>query len=242
MRSLRKRMEWWGRLALYVFVLGAAAFLSAITTMRIAIQGRDVEVPGVTGLRAGDAQAALAGRGLGMRIADRVFSDQPVDYIVRQSPLAGTRVKTGQRAHVVLSLGSRHVPIPAFVGRSARAARIELLRAGLQIGEITACHLPDYEAEVVVEQYPPAGSTEAGSQRVNLLISIGAPEPAFVMPDLEGMTLADAQRRISAAELRLAKMSTLQVAGVAPGSVVLQQPPRGSRVPAGAAVELKIAE
>jgi serine/threonine-protein kinase len=218
------------------------AFLSAITTMRIAIQGRVVEVPRLVGMRAGDAQALLAGRGLGMHIADRVYSNQPVDFVVRQSPVSGTQVKSGQRAHVVLSLGPRQVPIPAFVGRSARAARIELLRSGLQVGEITECHLPEYEPDVVVQQSPPPGSTEAGSPRVNLLVSSGGREPAFVMPDFEGMTLLEAQRRISAAELRLTKMTVAKAAGAGPGVVVGQSPERGSRIPAGAGVELKIAE
>jgi serine/threonine-protein kinase len=242
MASFRKRMELWSRTAFYVFILGAAAFLSAITTMRIAIQGREVEVPGVAGMRAGDAQAALAGRGLGMRIADRVYSEQPVDYVVRQSPPARTRVKVGQRAHVVLSLGPRRVPIPAYVGRSARAARVELLRAGLQVGEISACYLADYETDVVVQQNPLAGSTEAGSPRVNLLVSLGSREPTFVMPDLEGLALGEAQRRINAAELHLAKATSIPAPGALSGAVVAQQPARGARIVAGIGVELQIAQ
>ena len=242
MKSLREQMEWWSEKALYALILCAVAFLSAITTMRIAIQGRQVEVPRVTGMRAGDAQAALAGRGLGISIADRAYSELPVDYVVRQSPAAGAKVKSGQRAHVVLSLGFRKVPIPLFVGRSGRAVRIELLRSGLQVGELSTCHLPDYESDIVVQQSPPPGEAGAGSPRVNLLISLGEREPAFVMPDLEGLPATEALRKISTAGLRLEKATPLKAPGASPGTVVAQQPARGSRIPAGASVQLQIAE
>jgi len=235
-------MQWWGNLALYALVLCAVAFLSAITTMRIAIHGREVEVPKLTGMRAGDAQGALAARGLGISIADRAYSELPADYVIRQSPAAGTKVKSGQRAHVVLSLGARKVPIPVFVGRSGRAARIELLRSGLQAGELSTCHLADYESDIVVQQSPPPGAAGAGSPRVNLLISLGEREPAFVMPDLEGMPATEALRRIYTVGLRLGKTSPMKAPGAALGTVVAQQPVRGSRIPAGASVQLQIAE
>ena len=102
--NFQERVRWWGRVAARVFVLAAVAFLSAITAMRIAIHGSEIKVPDVVRMRVTDAEGQLAALGLGIKIADRVFSNLPVDSIIRQSPKAGEGVKRAQRVHVVLSL------------------------------------------------------------------------------------------------------------------------------------------
>ena len=63
--TLRERLEWVSRMALLVFILAAAAFLSAITAMRIAIHGREVNMPNLVGKNVSEAQrpAALAWAG-----------------------------------------------------------------------------------------------------------------------------------------------------------------------------------
>ncbi len=57
--SVGERIEWLLRLALLVFILGAAAFLSAVMAMRFAIQGRQVTMPNLVGKNSSDAQALL---------------------------------------------------------------------------------------------------------------------------------------------------------------------------------------
>ena len=164
--DLRERIKWLTRMALLVFILAAAAFLSAITAMRFAIHGREVSMPNLVGKSANDAERTLAALRLRMKVADRVYSHLPVNDIVRQSPPAGMRVKVPQQAHVVLSLGPRQVTIPELEGKSLRAARIELLRDALQVGEISAAYLPDSPADNVVQQDPRSG-TSAASPHVN---------------------------------------------------------------------------
>ena len=75
--SFRERIEWLFRMGLLVFVLAAAAFLSAVTAMRFAIQGREVDMPNLVGKSSADAQAILQGRGLQLKVVDRVYSDLP---------------------------------------------------------------------------------------------------------------------------------------------------------------------
>ncbi len=265
--DLHSRLRWFGQVGLLAFILGAAAFLSAITAIRLAIRGREVEVPSVVGMRTGDAQAALEARRLGVQIADRVYSNQPLNHVVRQSPPPGTHVKVSQHVHVVLSLGQRKVPIPALASKSLRAARIELLRAGLQVGEVSTCRLPasilaglpapyraadssgpPTEPDTVVQQSPLPGEGSAESARVNLLVALAPEEPSYVMPDLAGLPLAEAQRRIAEASLRLGKISTAparpgEPATEAPRGIVLQQKPAsGARIRASTSVELEVGE
>ena len=240
--TLGNKIESYARLGLQVFILLAIAFLSAITAIRFAIQGREVEIPKLVGLKAGDAQTLLEGRRLGMKIADRVYSDLPPEYVVRQSPPAGTRVKVQQRAHVVLSMGPQKVSVPSLIGGSARTARIELLRAGLQVGEISAVYLPDREMDEVVQQNPPPKASNTGSPRVNLLVSQGERPAEYVMPDLVGSPLAEAQRLISTAGLHLTKISFAASSEQPKGAVLAQVPQRGSKIVAKTNVELQVVE
>src|SRR5271170_1227748 len=110
--KFRERLEWIFRMALLAFILASVAFLSALTAMRFAIQGREVAVPDVVGKPAVEAQQILQARGVGIKVEDRIYNPLPVDAVVRQSPPPGTRVKTGQYAHVMLSLGTQKATIP----------------------------------------------------------------------------------------------------------------------------------
>lgn len=242
MATLKERVQWIFRTALLLFVLASVAFLSALTAMRFAIQGREVAMPDVVGKKAVEAQQMLQGRGVGLRIEDHIYNSLPVDSVVRQSPPAGMRVKIGQYAHVVLSLGPRKATIPQLEERSLRAARIELLRDGLQVGEVSSTYLPGWQEDTVIRQDPSPGTTDISSPHVNMLVSLGARPAAFVMPQLVGLSLGDAESILAGAKLKVTKLTFTPVLGAAHGTVVGQTPTRGSRVEAGAGIELELAE
>src|SRR6202158_6107731 len=199
--TLRERLEWLGRITLLVFILASAAFLSAITAMRIAIRGREVTMPNHVGKNVSEASKMLQSRGLVLRVADRIYSDQPINVVVRQTPPAGLLMKVSQQAHVVLSLGQRQLEIPLLEGHSLRASRIELLRAGLQVGEVSGVTMPDAAADTVVIQTPRPGAG-AATPRVDVLVSQGGREAAYVMPHLVGLNEIEAQHRLDVAGLR----------------------------------------
>src|SRR6266853_2093414 len=149
--TFRERIEWLLRMGLLVFVLASAAFLSAVMAMRFAIQGREVDMPNLVGKSSADALAILQGRGLQLKVVDRVYSDLPLNAVVRQSPPAGEHMKVSQDAHAVLSLGPQNVTIPALVGESLRVARIQLLQSGLQLGEVTSFAVPIAEGDSILQ-------------------------------------------------------------------------------------------
>ncbi len=240
--NFRDRMHWIFRMALLAFVLASVTFLSALTAMRFAIQGREVVMPDLVGMKASQAQLVLQGRKLGMRVEDRTFNQLPVDSVVRQSPLPNTRVKTGQDAHVVLSSGPQNATIPQLENTSLRAARIELLRNGLQAGEVSSAYLPNGPADTVLVQNPSAGTVSNTGPHVDMFVSLGSSPAAYVMPALSGASLVDAESRLRAAGLKIAKITPVAVPNVPAGTIVGQSPPRGQRVDANSAIELQIVE
>lgn len=237
----RERLERVFRISLLVFVLAAAGFLSAVTTIRIAIRGRIVTMPNLVGQSSAAAQRALAARGLQLRVADRVYSSLPPNAVVRQSPPPGEEMKISQDAHVVLSLGQQTVKIPALEGQSMRAARISLLQAGLQLGEVTTIFLPGTQPDVVLKQDPPEGTT-ASTPHVDLLVSSADRQPFYVMPNVVGLEQQDANKTLAAAGLKIAKLNHIGQAGAPKGTIVGQNPPGGERIAADTTVELGISE
>ncbi len=240
---LRERLQWIFRMAVLLFILSSVAFLSALTAMRFAVQGREVAMPDIVGKKALTAQQVLHGRGVGMKVEDRIFSNLPVDTVVRQSPPPSMRVKTGQSAHVVLSLGPQKVQIPQLLDRSLRAAQVELLRGGMQLGEVSSAYLPgDAAAGTVTEQDPAPGNTDVTGPHVDLLVSLGPRPAAYVMPELTGLSIGEAQSKLGSAGLRLSKLTPQPAADSAAGTVVGQTPARGQRVDSASTIELQVAE
>ena len=228
-------------MGLLVFVLAAAAFLSAVTAMRFAIQGREVDMPNLVGKSSADALAILQGRGLQLKIVDRVYSELPLNAVVRQSPPAGEHMKVSQDAHAVLSLGSQNVLTPMLVGESLRVARIQLLQAGLQMGEVTAYSTPDMGVDTVLQQSPSSG-TLAASPRVDLLVAQSDQKPAYVMPWLVGMQLPDADRILDSVGIKITRATFNSSAQWPKGTVIEQTPDQGSKITNDSSIEVVVAQ
>lgn len=239
--SLRERIEWVFRMGLLVFILAAAAFLSAVTAMRFAIQGREVTMPNLVGKSSADALAILQGRGLQLKVVDRAYSDLPANAVVRQSPPDGERMKVSQNAHVVLSLGPQNVTTPSLIGQSLRVARIQLLQVGLQLGEVTAFAAPAPLSDTILQQTPPPG-TKAASPRVDLLVAQGQAPASYVMPWLVGMPLPDADRLLASAGIKLPKTTFVASPQWPKGVVTGQTPEPGSKITNESAIDMVVAQ
>jgi len=237
--TLRERLEWLTRMAFLVFILASAAFLSAITAMRIAIHGRETTMPNLVGKNVGEAAQALRSKGLLLNVADRVYSDVPINQVVRQTPPPGMLMKVSQQAHVVLSLGQRQLEIPSLEGNTLRVSRIQLLRAGLQVGEVSSVVLPDAPPDTVVIQNPKPGKG-AGTPRVDFLVAGMPREASYVMPYVVGLNELDVERRMDHAHLRT-KIHYVDASQWPHGTVIDQAPLGGSQIAVSSEVDLTVA-
>ena len=239
--TLRQQFERAVHITLLVFILAAAGFLSAVTAMRIAIRGRVVNMPNLVGKEIGDAQGILANGHLQLQVADRVYSSLPANAVVRQSPAPGEQMKVSQDARVVLSLGPQSITVPLLEGHSVRAARITLLEAGLQLGEVSTVALSSSDPDTVLQQDPLPGK-KATSPGVVLLVAVSGPSVSLVLPVLVGGDLLEAYRMLTAAGLRVPKHTYISQAGALRGTVIGQTPPAGTRVDGEASVQLSISQ
>jgi beta-lactam-binding protein with PASTA domain len=205
-------------------VLGALAMLvvalfSAFITMRLAIHGREVKVPNLTGMTLSDASKQTRSLGLILTLENRFYSpNTPPGRILAQSPAPGVPVRREWAVRVTESLGAQQVAIPDVLGQSERTASINIRRLGLELGAVAHIAAPG-EPGVVIAQTPAPNAAGVDRPSVSLLLSepAQAESPdAFVMPSLAGLTLAGAAARAYAAGLRIVSAEELNTSTPTP--------------------------
>jgi beta-lactam-binding protein with PASTA domain len=235
----------------------AVALVSAFITMRLAIHGREVKVPYLTGLSLQDASKKASSMGLRLNLENRFYSpDVAPGTVLAQSPVAGATVRREWAVRVTESLGAQQVAIPDVVGQSERAASVNVRRLSLDLGTVARLAAPG-EVGTVLAQTPNANAVGVDRPRVSVLLSAEEEEQSegFVMPSLTGLTLAGAAARAAAVGLHV--VSAEEVAGAAPaapapvpdasapvgaasGVVVAQTPLAGHRVAKGDPVRISL--
>jgi beta-lactam-binding protein with PASTA domain len=253
-------------LALGALAMVAVALISAFIAMRLAIHGREVEVPSVVGVSVGDASKTAAREGLNLTLENRFYSTAvPAGRILAQDPAPGSRVRRDWQIRITESLGAQRVDIPDLVGESERAATVSLRRLSLDLGAVAHLAVPG-DSDVVLTQTPPANAGGVDGPRVSLLVSDAeGPEQvaAYVMPSLVGLTYSAATARAAAAGLHLVAVSNsppasaesvpvsagnqvafdVPSAGVHGNGVIMGQTPQpGRRVARGDAVHVTVAD
>ncbi len=240
------------RLLAQVLVLIIVALSAALISMRFAIHGREVAVPDLRGMPPAEAERVAAEHGLELAHSDHFYSATvAAGRIVSQQPEPGTRVRIGWRVQAAESLGAQRIDIPSVLGMSPRAAEINIRRRGLEMGASAELPIANSAPQTVIAQTPAPGAENIASPRISLLYAVPPPEPAYAMPDLTGMTLAEAAVLITASGLKTAAVTN------SPGSpagtiasprsnpanpaVVGQTPAPGTRVTPGTSVSLEVA-
>ena len=244
-------------------VLVIVAMVSALTAMRLAIHGQEVEVPALVGLGPAEAERAVAGLGLQLSIERQYYSPQiPEGRIMSQLPLPVTRVRRGWQVRVARSLGPTRVAIPDVAGQSEHAAELNIRRRGLDVASMAEVQSPGIPADQVLAQNPPANATQVLAPKISLLVTTTADPPAFVMPSFVGQALGTVSRTLQDEGFRLGNVSvagptgpsddtgnpvavqsapTTPPAQPSPASVIVSQTPAaGQKVVAGTAVNFEV--
>ena len=216
--------------ALLAGALLLTAALSAVTTMRIVLSSQEVVVPSLLHRRVADA-GALAGRHrLLLRVEGKRHDDRvPVDAIVAQEPAPGAQLKAQRSVRVWVSLGPRRLNVPALEGQSVRSARLTLDQLQLPVARVA--EVPDAaEPGTILVQNPAAGETDHVGEGLTLLVSQGPRQVDYVMPDLIGRKVEEAEDLLRRAGLHTGDVRVRSYPGVPPGIVLRQLPPAGHRV------------
>lgn len=125
-----------------------------------------------------DAERLLKQEGLITGTADEENSELPVGTIIRQDPIAGTKVPPGTKVSYIVSKGLKPetVSMPELVGKTLEEAENLIAQNRLE-KTITERHSDIYVKGFVIEQSIPSNEKVNVGTTVNIVVSKGSDVP-----------------------------------------------------------------
>ena len=217
-----------GVLLLIVIILGFFASLGWIT-------GHDKyeKVPDIVGQSFFAAKNTLETKGFRVEISDSVFTTEvPGLTITKQIPLADALVKKGRTIYLSIN---RSVPplidMPSLVGYSYKSAELYLQSLGLKLGDTS--YRADFARNAVLEQLYLKQIIKAGTKiplgsKVDFVIGSGVGSNDLNVPDLVGLTLAQAKSMLSSMGLSTGSLVIMGTISDSLNAFVVRQTPEPS--------------
>jgi len=229
--DLQKRKWLWSIISGFFMIIALVCVTAtaAYITMVLSIKGEDVNVPDLYKFSTTEAVQLLSDIDLKLKIADeRLFSkDIEEGRILRQEPEAGTSVKRNVSVRVILSAGTKTITVPSLVGNSARDAAAVFASKDLNLTNISEIFCNYIIANNIIAQEPQPGASMIKGSRVNILISLGAKEEVYVMPDLIGQDYDRVANHLEGAGFRLGNVYYHDYPGARSKIIIMQFPKAG---------------
>jgi len=210
--------------------VAAAVIALAILAFFMTTANKAVPVPNVVGLTQTQAEQALASAGFESS-ATPVLSGSP-GYVTTQTPAQGTTAKKGSTVVIGVVRPVEEVAVPDVVGKKQTDATSELQAAGFTVVP-TEKSSSTVEQGLVIEQTPAGGTNAPKGEKVTIVISTGSAN--VKVPNVEGLSSADAEKALESAGLKVEAGSSSSDS-VAMGYVIAQLPAAGDSVAPGTTV------
>ena len=200
-----------------------------------------VVVPLVRGLTVKEATALLAPLGLQLAIAE-VRNDPkiPENQIINQDPKVDTQVRSGSTISVVVSGGIGQALVPNVQGQVSTAAQQLLQSAPYNfIVSLADEQSTTIEKGRVIRTEPAIGTQSPAGSSIVVFVSSGGNK--ISMPQVEGMTEADARAQLAAVGLTPeVKYQDVPAGDTNVGKVITQGTDSGILVDPGAIIRLTV--
>lgn len=193
-------------------LLALAIFVGFISMLGWFTSHNDAKtVPPVLGKTITQAQEILDKAGFVVEIQDSVYIDSLKPFqVVRQIPDEYEVVKSSRTVYLTINRGVPPlVEVPNILGYSLRNAEMVLLNAHLKLGDTT--FRPDFAKNSVLEQLynglpiQPGAKVRQGSS-ISLVIGNGLGGRVVAIPNLIGMTYAEAKALLDSQGIMLASV------------------------------------
>jgi len=195
-------------------------------------------LPDLHGLTAREALEKVNPMGLKVVFNEASDPEKPRDVIIEQNPEAGSRVKPRHRLELLINRPKEGL-VPNLSGLPLDEAQQQLASGGFQPAEIESTH-SERPAGTVLATSPPAAAPLPRGGQIKLLVSEGPNPQTTILPNLEGLSLEDANYLLSVAELRVGDVQKIP-SPEPEGTVLAQSPPAGSELAVGSPVTISVA-
>jgi eukaryotic-like serine/threonine-protein kinase len=196
-------------------------------------------VPRVLGLSRQEASDQL--RKVGLQVQEgpaEAHPTAPQGTIIWQDPPPGVTAPSGLRVTLVTSDGPPKIAVPDLVGLEAPLAQRLITAAGLTAAAVESVQAAAPPGVVMLTR-PPATAVVSPGAPVTVVVSRGA--PTIPVPDLLGMSQADARTRLEVDGLALGTVTRRRTGDANPGTVVGQKPAAGTLAAPGTVVDIVVA-
>ncbi|MHC4335786.1 MAG: PASTA domain-containing protein, partial [Planctomycetota bacterium] len=181
-----------------------------------------------------DANLTITGFELTIGTITYEYSDTiPEGIVISQNPVYGTIVPIWSAIDLVVSLGEPAVP--DVVGMTEVEANSTITAVGnLRVGSVSYESSETVPPGLVISQDPNSGTRVPIGSSVDLAVS------AAVVPNVVGITKADANSAITAASLVMRRVTYRYDDVGGAGTIIEQSPTEGTLLPVGSAVDIVV--
>lgn len=201
-----------------------------------------ITVPDVTKMSLDEASLLLESQGLRFVVSDRRPHEAfPPDYIIDQSPVGASQVKPNRKVYLTVATSERPMAtVPQVVNTSLNNARIQLQNHGLRVGNITV-ESSRFRSIVLRQSIPEGTSVDRGTV-VDLVISDGLGQERVQIPEIVGLRLAEGQRLLRDAGLRVGSIQFRATNEIEPNHILDFSPNDRAELFEGESLNLVISE
>ena len=210
-----------------VFLIG---FLFLQSLSWFTHHGEYLKVPAVKGQNVDNAIKILESRGFDVIIQDSVYFDSIPRYtVIKQLPDPDATVKVNRTVFLTINRATTPaINMPKLEGLSFRFAYDMLQRNHLRLGD--TIYRPDFMKGSVLEQQYNGSRITAGTKipwgaRITLIIGGGLEVQQMLVPDLVGLTFAEAKALLETKGITLASVIAMTTVKDTAAAFVYKQNP-----------------
>ena len=162
----------------------------------------DITVADVNGKPVAEAQKVLMAQGFKVEVENKVDPGVKPGMVLRMDPVAGIKRKEGATITLVVSGTEEMIAVPKVVGLKQEQAEKLLSDKKLRIEKIDYKWDKDKPEGIILSQSPEENSKLADNGAVDIIIN-KKEEKNVAVPDLKGLTLAEAKKKLEALKLKV---------------------------------------
>ncbi len=192
-------------LAVIVGILGIVFVVSRFEDLKKnmgAFSHIQYEVQDYTGMLADTVAKTLTEKGIQVQKIPVESDAYPVGYVVRQSIEEGTIVEERAVVELEVSSLSGSFVLEDYVDNDYRDVGAKLSALGIKVSYLPIAS-GKYKEQKVVKTAPDAGTIVVAGDSIAIYYSIGTLSQKVSVPDLSGMTLEEAQKKLEQLGLRV---------------------------------------
>lgn len=214
---------------------------SATATPEASDSAQKVTVENVAGMTTEKAKTALSQKGLSnVKVSEQQSDTVSAGKVISTDPEAGTEVEKDAEITLIVSSGTSTVQVPSVASMTVSKAKSTLAAEGFNAVEGSKVYSDTVKAGLVAYSNPKGGAQASKGATITLYISKGPKRITTTVPDLMGMTKAQAKEALTAKKLVLGSVSTAYSDNVSKNRVCVQSKAEGTEVKTGSTVDITL--